>query len=68
MIFPSDIKYKRHDCYCEHEFESYERERDGSYGWSFSIPELDEKLKVKAAKDKVRFSDVTIATLEGYLK
>jgi hypothetical protein len=29
MIFPSDIKYKRHDCYCEHEFESYEKEMAG---------------------------------------
>jgi len=43
--------------------------RKGFIARSFTIPEdLDEKLKVKAAKDKVRFSDITISALRAYLK
>jgi len=36
--------------------------RKGYVSRSFNIPEkLDERLKIKAAKDKVRFSDITIS-------
>jgi hypothetical protein len=43
--------------------------RKGFVARSFNIPaDLDEKLKIKAAKDKVRFSDITISALEEYLK
>ena len=43
--------------------------RKGFVARSFNIPaELDERLKIKAAKDKVRFSEITISALEQYLK
>jgi len=43
--------------------------RKGFVARSFNIPaELDERLKIKAAKDKVRFSEITISALEEYLK
>jgi hypothetical protein len=41
------------------------------YHWHSTIdsPEdLDEKLRIKAIKDKVRFSEITISALEEYLK
>jgi hypothetical protein len=43
--------------------------REGFIARSFNIPEdLDEKLRLKAVKDKVRFSDITISALKEYLK
>jgi len=43
--------------------------RKGFVARSFNIPaDLDEKLKLRAVKDKVRFSEITISALEEYLK
>jgi hypothetical protein len=43
--------------------------RDGFVARTFHIPEdLDEKLRLKAVKDKVRFSEITISALREYLK
>jgi len=43
--------------------------RAGFVARSFNIPEeLDEKLRLKAIKDKVRFSEITISALKEYLK
>lgn len=43
--------------------------KDGFVSRTFHIPEqLDERLKIKAAKAKMRFSEVTIHALEEYLK
>jgi len=43
--------------------------RKGFVARSFNIPaDLDEKLKIRAARDKVRFSQITISALEEYLK
>lgn len=46
-----------------------EKMKDGFVSRTFHIPEqLDERLKIKAAKAKMRFSEVTIHALEEYLK
>lgn len=43
--------------------------RKGFVARTFHIPEgLDEKLRMKAIKDKVRFSEITISALKEYLK
>ena len=43
--------------------------RDGYVARTFHIPEdLDEKLRLKAVKNKVRFSEITISALKEYLK
>jgi hypothetical protein len=43
--------------------------REGFVARTFHIPEeLDEQLKIKAAKTKMRFSEVTILALQEYLK
>jgi len=45
------------------------RIRKGFVARSFNIPaDLDEKLKVRAVKDKVRFSEITISALKEFLK
>ncbi|MGA9151770.1 MAG: hypothetical protein WBZ36_14425, partial [Candidatus Nitrosopolaris sp.] len=43
--------------------------KKGFVARTFHIPEgLDQKLRMEAIKNKVRFSEVTISTLEEYLK
>ena len=43
--------------------------RKGFVARSFNIPkDLDEKLRLKAVKDNVRFSEITICALKEYLK
>jgi hypothetical protein len=43
--------------------------KEGFVARTFHIPmDLDEKLKIKAAKARMRFSEVTILALEEYLK
>lgn len=43
--------------------------RKGFVARTFHIPEpLDEKLRMKAIKNKMRFSEVTISALEEYLR
>ena len=43
--------------------------KKGFVARTFHIPEdLDQKLRIKAIKDKVRFSEITILALEEYLK
>src|SRR5262249_16491240 len=45
------------------------RIRKGFVARSFNIPkDLDEKLRLKAVKDNVRFSEITICALKEYLK
>ena len=42
--------------------------RAGFVARSFNIPEeLDEKLRLRAIKDKVRFSDIAILSFRHYL-
>jgi hypothetical protein len=46
-----------------------DRLKEGYVARTFHIPEyLDEQLKIKAAKDRMRFSEVTILALKEYLK
>ena len=43
--------------------------RKGFVARSFNIPaDVDEKLKLRAVKDKVRFSEITISALKEFLK
>lgn len=43
--------------------------REGFVARTFHIPEdLDEKLRIKAIKNRVRFSEITILALKEYLK
>jgi hypothetical protein len=43
--------------------------KEGFVARTFHIPaELDEKLKIQAAKARMRFSEVTILALKEYLK
>jgi len=43
--------------------------RKGFVARSFNIPkDLDEELRLKAVKDNVRFSEITICALKEYLK
>jgi hypothetical protein len=43
--------------------------KEGFVARTFHIPaELDEKLKIQAAKARIRFSEVTILALKEYLK
>jgi hypothetical protein len=43
--------------------------REGFVARTFHIPEdLDEELRIKAIKNRVRFSEITILALKEYLK